>query len=204
MMGKTHTSCGIASALVFTPPTTLTGVAAAVALGALGGAIPDIDLYSRKNRSIFVGNVVIGVIIVTIATLAIDIIFKLQILERILQHTGIYQIIGFGAFLILSLMSMPTPHRSFSHSLLALVLFTTSIYMMFPESSKFFAVGFISHLLLDITNKKDIKLFYPAKKGLSVKWFHASGTANKVFFVIGCGVSCVAAVMRIVILIKNR
>ena len=57
-----------------------------------------------------------------------------------------------------------------------------------------FAIAFASHVLLDMMNKKSVRLFYPAKKGFCLKWFYADRLANK-FFEIGGTVWFAAAVI---------
>lgn len=76
-------------------------------------------------------------------------------------------------------------HRGFSHSLLALVLETAILQLLVPAAALPFAVAFASHVLLDITNKKSVRLFYPAKWGICLGWFYADRLANKAFATIG-------------------
>ena len=76
-------------------------------------------------------------------------------------------------------------HRGFSHSLLALVLETACLQMIFPAAALPFAAAFASHVLLDIMNKRPVRLLYPLKKGICLGWFYADGLANKAFAVIG-------------------
>ena len=42
-----------------------------------------------------------------------------------------------------------------------------------------FAIAFASHVLLDMMNKRSVRLFYPAKKGICLGWFYADRLANK-------------------------
>ena len=76
-------------------------------------------------------------------------------------------------------------HRGFSHSLLALVLETACVQLVFPEAALPFAAAFASHVLLDLMNKRPVRLFFPAKKGVCLGWFYADGLANKAFAAIG-------------------
>ena len=76
-------------------------------------------------------------------------------------------------------------HRGFSHSLLALALETACLQLVFPVAALPFAAAFGSHLMLDITNKKSVRIFYPVKKGVCLGWFYADRLANKVVAALG-------------------
>ena len=71
-------------------------------------------------------------------------------------------------------------HRGFSHSLLALGLEAASLWLILPSAVLPFVIAFLSHILLDLTNKKPLRLMYPMKNGFCLKWFYADRLANKV------------------------
>lgn len=76
-------------------------------------------------------------------------------------------------------------HRGFSHSLLALDLFAGSLWLIFPAMTVPFVITFVSHLILDILNKKSVRLLYPVEKGICLGWFYADRWANKLFATVG-------------------
>lgn len=76
-------------------------------------------------------------------------------------------------------------HRGFSHSLLALVLETACLQLVFSAAALPFAAAFASHVMLDLMNKRPIRLFYPSKKGMCLGWFYADRLANKAFAAMG-------------------
>ena len=49
-----------------------------------------------------------------------------------------------------------------------------------------FLIGYISHILLYIMNKKPVMVLFPSEKGICLNWFYAGKIANKVFLVLGC------------------
>ena len=77
-------------------------------------------------------------------------------------------------------------HRGFSHSLMALALETLCVWLVFPAAAMPFAIAFASHLLLDLMNKRPLRLLYPAKKGFCLGWFYADRLANKLCASAGC------------------
>ena len=48
-----------------------------------------------------------------------------------------------------------------------------------------FAAAFASHQILDLMNKRPVRLLYPLKKGFSLGLFYADRLANRVFALAG-------------------
>ena len=76
-------------------------------------------------------------------------------------------------------------HRSLMHSIFAICLFTSMVWIAFKPLAIAFAVGYLSHILLDLTNRKNVQLFFPIKRGLCFGWFPSSGRANDIIVSIG-------------------
>ena len=87
---------------------------------------------------------------------------------------------GLAGFVITCVFASGSGHRGFSHSLLALTIETLCLWLIFPATALPFAIAFASHVLLDMLNKRSVRLFYPAKKGICLGWFYADKLANKV------------------------
>jgi inner membrane protein len=66
-------------------------------------------------------------------------------------------------------------------------------------AAPYFAIAFLTHLILDLTNKKKMKLFWPSKQGLSLGLFTAQGWINQILFGVG---SLTAVGMFIYMLVK--
>ena len=92
---------------------------------------------------------------------------------------------GLAGFVITCVFAGGSGHRGFSHSLLAMGLETACLWLIFPTAAIPFAVAFSSHVLLDVMNKRSVRLFYPAKKGICFGWFYADRLANKAFTACG-------------------
>lgn len=103
------------------------------------------------------------------------------ILKNDLKILGISLIV----FLVVLILAINSEHRGFSHSLLAMSIEGISLGIILPTIIPSFIIAYISHLLLDVLNKKPIKILFPSEREFCLNWFYASKTANNVFMVIG-------------------
>lgn len=192
MMGYTHASIGAAGALTVavtcfdvTPEFCMVASVA----GALGGVIVDID--SKDNKKVTdAGRTRIAVLGLLALSIVLDLLFDYNILFDIISRE--YAAIG-GAvvFLIVSAIGYTSEHRTFSHSLLFVLLTTLSVYSVYPQADAFFAIGATLHLILDMLNNPyqghGVWLFYPIKKGkgIAAGVCKAARNGNKAFYFIG-------------------
>ena len=184
MMGKTHIMMGIASALAVTTPRTVGSCLAAVIGGAAGGMMSDIDIKSgpgskdtSSTRSIVL-KIISVCLLVDLVTDGGILIYMQYCNDRIL-------LMGMAYFVLLYWIGTLREHREFTHSLLALFLFSSSIAMFCMPVAIPFAIGFLSHILLDILNKKSVKIFFPAEKGVCLRLCYANQLGNRICFVVG-------------------
>lgn len=92
---------------------------------------------------------------------------------------------GVAGFALACTFAGISKHRGFSHSLLAMLIETACIWMVFPSVCVPFMIAFLTHIVLDVMNKKPVCVFYPVKKGICLGWFYADRTADKVFTALG-------------------
>ena len=184
MMGKTHISVGIAAALFVSQPASSAVCLATVLAGALGSITPDIDVHSNShNRDALIARlIVVGLAIVGFG---IDRALGAQLWAYISQIQLSQQAIGLLGFFGLCAIGRFTPHRSFTHSVLALVLFSLALGLVLPMAIPAFAAGYASHLLLDLLNKMPMNLLFPLESGWCLHLCHADGLTNKVLMVAG-------------------
>ena len=76
-----------------------------------------------------------------------------------------YYLLFYGviAFLAVCIFGITKPHRSFMHSFTALAILTIIVDFTFHDATLPFALGMLSHILLDLFNKKKVQLSYPLK-----------------------------------------
>ena len=184
MLAKAHIAVGMAAAFSIVRPETVAEALPVIAGGALGCLICDLDCENKSEKSDSSHwRIVMG--LVAAAALIEDHLLDAGMWRSLGQNGKYLWFVGLAGFVITCVFASGSGHRGFSHSLLALVLETGFLWLVFPVASLPFAAAFASHVLLDITNKRPVRLFYPAKKGLRLGWFYADGLANKAFTAIG-------------------
>lgn len=197
MLGKTHMAVGIAAALAITRPTTLAEIVLGVGIGGLGAVISDIDVgTSESHRD---ADKIIAMATITMIGIGVlDYFFHLGIWNRMKNNRAVYQMVIAGlVFIGICVYGKEKPHRSFMHSFLAMGMLSAVIAVIYPPAVIYFVVGFLSHLALDLFNYKRVRLFYPVKKGICFRMFHAHGMANEIAFITGVIVAALEAAMLV-------
>lgn len=185
MESNTHMAVGVASSLIILQPKTDTKeLVLGITLAIVGSLISDIDMHNSKaNKAI---NKIIWVIGITgIISLTVDYFLKLGIYENILNDVAIMRIlVSISLFSIILMFAKLTPHRTFSHSLIGITSFYIPVSIIFDQMGNYFLIAIISHVVIDLFNKKKVKLFYPLKKGVCFKLCYSNGVVNKVLLFI--------------------
>ncbi|MBR0405821.1 MAG: metal-dependent hydrolase [Eggerthellaceae bacterium] len=189
MMSKTHIAVGVASALAIAHTGSVGSFVAAVVGGSIGGIIADCDITpSRAHKDALIGRLlVVGIAVVA---LALDYYYSAGVCDFIVGNLGMRTIMGVALFTALTFVGGHTDHRTFTHSLVAMAAFCGAIYLICQPLLPYFAIGYASHLVLDITNHQSIRLFWPARIEASLGLCRAKGTVNSIMLVVGL-VACV-------------
>lgn len=180
MTGKTHTAIGMAIGLTLAFKKPIESQFAIISASILGALIPDLDHPKGELNQ------------------------KLLLINNNFYKTAFYLILGFmfmylyvekrnPLFILMGLFSFAlaiSRHRSFTHSILGLILFTAIIRLTIMEYGLFsmykgFILGYISHLILDLFSSKGIRLFYPMKANIKfpIK-FKNNGIGEKTIFIL--------------------
>lgn len=185
MNGSTHMAVGVASSfLILQPRLDLKQIVLGSTLAIMGSLVSDIDVdTSKANKAV---NKIIWIIgSVGSISLILDYFLKLKIYESILNNANIMRVIvSIFLFSIVLMFAKMTPHRSFSHSVVGAIAFYVPISLIFKEASLYFLIGIISHIFIDLFNKKKVQLFYPFKHGVCFKLCKANGLVNKILFYV--------------------
>lgn len=184
MMSKTHIAAGVAASLLVLQPHTAAACIPVILGGAIGGLVSDVDIRANHHSRDAAQGRVIDAVLAAVLLLA-DWATAGQLREYFLAHLGAEQIVGVVLFLGVSAIGMLTAHRTFTHSLLGLVLFSGALWLACAPVVPAFAVGFVSHVLLDTTNKTPVRVLYPLRRGVSLGLCRADGTVNEVLLVAG-------------------
>lgn len=184
MMGKTHLTVGIATALAVTQPATVPGCLAAVMCGAVGGVICDIDTLRNDGNNDSIA-VQLTAAAIAAGVLAVDWWLNMGLCARVLSLDKNRLIFGALALFILWIIGFFSNHRGFTHSIAAGALFSQAVWMLCPPLSIPFAAAYTSHILLDLLNKKSVRLLFPMKGGVHFGLFYSDRTVNDLLFAFG-------------------
>ncbi len=189
MTGKTHTSIGIFTSLIIAHPTDLKSIVLCAMTASVGAVICDVDVKSSSAHSKLYQVIGIMGAAIGLATLA-NFALHINIFEFVTNNSSITRIlIGLVALIGICIWGSNTPHRSFMHSLLGLAVINIIVYTISPILSAFFLPAMISHIAIDMLNRKKVGLFYPKKGGVALNACKSDGLVNNVMFMVaslGC------------------
>jgi len=198
MLGKTHMIIGIAASLVVTQPVNIPEMILAIGGGALGALISDIDVRTSIIRH-KADKIIVFSALTVLAVIVLDQLFHIGLMNKVVESNSYRKMIaGVILFIAVCAFGKEQPHRSFMHSFLAMLLLCLAISLVWKKAVIYFAVGFLSHLAIDIFNKSRVQLFYPFHRGIALGLFHAQGLANSVFFAIGSAVAAMEIVLFVI------
>lgn len=197
MMSKTHIAVGVAASLAILQSATLGEVFAAVIGGAVGGDICDIDCKPTDYvHDALYGRVIVSTI-VSVMLLA-DYLTGAGLCASFVAHVGPGMALGIVGLVLAGILGYMSKHRSFAHSILCLAWMTVSLWLVSPVLAPPFAIGFVSHVALDLLNKKKVQLLYPLKAGaFSLGLCRADGLANTVLASAGLLAAAVLFIWRL-------
>ena len=195
MMSKTHIAVGVAAGLAVAQTGLPESCVAAIVGGSIGGIMADCDITpSRAHKDALVGRLI--VVALAAACLAIDYHTGAGVCDYLLGHLGARLVVGIALFVVFTGIGAHTDHRTFTHSLLAMVAFCVAVQLACPPLLPYFAAGYASHLVLDVTNKQGIRLFWPLKPKISLGLCRAKGSANTASLVLGIAAATLLLVYR--------
>lgn len=196
MMSKTHIAIGTAASLAICAPTTVGGIFSAVMGGTIGGILCDIECRSTpKMRDALYGRVIVAAI--SVGILLSDWFLKTGIWNAILSRERFYLL--FGAVVLLGTCTIGrfSDHRTFTHSLLFVLLIDFGCFCIIPDLLFPVLAGGLSHLFIDTFNKMPVPWLYPIRKnGICFKLCYADKTGNAVLMWLGVVASTALLVWR--------
>lgn len=185
MMGKTHLAVGLATSLAVVQPKSFDECLMAIIGGAVGGVLADCDIIDNDYKSDAVSAQLLASGIAA-AAFIVGYVFNLGFSQAVIDQ-GIRSVIGSMGFILLYFVGVCSSHRTFTHSLTALALYTVAVYFICAPLAVGFFAAYLSHIALDIMNRRKVQIFYPFDFGVCFKWCYANKTADKVFMKIGFG-----------------
>lgn len=184
-MGKTHIAVGVATAILVVQPDSAGSLTTAIAGGAIGGVISDIDVKTTSHPSSKDGiySRILGICIAFVA-IFIGHLCGSELLPRLMTEPIWQPILACVIFAVTLVFMRKSKHRTFSHSIIALLICSIGIALINVTLAIAFGVGFMSHILLDMLNKQKVYFLSPLAGGYCLSVFYANKIANKVILVI--------------------
>ena len=122
---------------------------------------------------------------IAVVALVADRYYDAGLCDYLLDHLGVELVAGIVLFAALTFFGAHTDHRSFTHSLVAMAAFCFAVCLICWPLLPYFAMGYATHLVLDVTNRQDIRLFWPLQARVSLRLCRAKGVANTVVMIVG-------------------
>ncbi|MCD7919182.1 MAG: metal-dependent hydrolase [Clostridiales bacterium] len=185
MTGKTHLVCGEALALCLLHPAAPRTLVLCLGAAAVGSVIPDVDVTTSASHRELV-RIVSTAGAALLLGWALNTIFQLHIERFLLRYAGGREMTAWAVlFLGLCVFGTTQPHRSFMHSLAGLALLTFCVWRGAEPLAAAFFVAMASHILLDLFNRKGVRLLYPLRWSWSLGLCSADGTADWALCAVG-------------------
>ncbi|MBU5440054.1 metal-dependent hydrolase [Tissierella sp. MSJ-40] len=179
MTGKTHMAIGTAIGLTLSVGQPIESQLLLIAAAAFGSLVPDLDHpKSKLNQKLLLINNDSYRILFYLSIGAVLIYLDSTLGNKIFRLLGITMI-----------MTGISSHRTFTHSLLGLFLFSSIVCIGtleygLEEALIGFVVGYSLHLIMDFFTPKGIQIFFPLKKNISAPiTIKTNGFAEKVVFI---------------------
>lgn len=196
MQGKTHAVCGSALAIAALAPETAPMLVSAFVGGALGALCPDIDCdssHAYKGCMRFIGICAISFAL----SYVLDYVYGLSILSTLMAmeqgHWPMPRIIGLILLVAYLIAGALSAHRTVTHSLFGMAVATLAVYLVTPGVWSAFAIGYASHIALDMLNKQKEQLLWPFGEGCALFVCKSDGAMNK-FLLFSGMIALVAAI----------
>ena len=200
MEKKTHVTCGNLVALSLIQPTSIPSVVITIGSATLGSLLPDVDLKDSTSDKLF-DRLMTALITIVIMGVIIRYFFNINLYAEIKKYNNVFNyLISICLFITMSYLGSKTSHRSFTHSILGLIIYSSILSYSFNNDIVIpFFISHLSHIVLDLLNKKGIALFYPLKYRFSLKLCETNGKVNKLLFTI----FSILTIIILIIIITN-
>lgn len=196
MRGKTHIAAGAAAAVALLDPTGAAEVVALGLVGAAGGLLPDADLLKSngsKDASACAGLVALGIA----GAMFVDRVVPFGLSVLITGSMGPQPYLGIAGILATTAFGVSRPHREFTHSLLFCACSMVAVCAVCPLLAAPLGAGLISHLVLDLLNKRGLCLFWPAKRRICLGLCASGGVIDAVVGMASLRILCCVVLLRL-------
>ena len=194
MEKKTHVMCANLVSLYLMKPDNISGLLVTSAFATLGGLVPDVDLKDSTSDKLF-DRLMTSLITVVVMSFLIKYFFDINLYCKIKERVDIFNyLISICLFIVVAYFGSKSSHRSFTHSILGLFIYSGILFYGFGFGVIPYFASHLSHIILDLFNKKGVALFYPSKFRFCFELCDSNGKANKFLF-------CLFSILIVVYLI---
>jgi inner membrane protein len=149
VIGRTHIAIGLMTAAIIINPPDLKFAAVCAGVTAFSSILPDVDHPNGLLRRIS------GITPKPLNIIAYFLVLFWFIYKFQLSTVGVVVLTAATA------VSLFMPHRSFTHSFLGLIVFSSGIYLTFKPFFLPFTIGYLMHLIADYFTKSGMQLYFP-------------------------------------------
>ena len=183
MEKKTHVMCANLVSLYLMKPDSISSLLVTCGFATLGGIVPDVDLKDSTSDKLF-DRLMTSLITVVVMSVFIKYFFDINLYCKIKERVDIFNyLISICLFVVVAYFGSKSSHRSFTHSIFGLLVYSGILFYGFNTSVVLiYFVSHLSHIILDLFNKKGVALFYPSKFRLCFELCDSNGKVNKFLF----------------------
>jgi inner membrane protein len=194
MEKKTHIVCANLVSLYLMKPDSISSLIFTCGFASLGGLVPDVDLKDSTSDKLL-DRLMTALITVVIMSFLIKYFFDINLYCKIRERVDIFSyLISICLFIVVAYFGSKSSHRSFTHSILGLFIYSGILFYGFGFGVIPYFVSHLSHIILDLFNKKGVALFYPSKFRFCFELCDSNGKVNKFLF-------CLFSILIVVYLI---
>nr|WP_314639211.1 metal-dependent hydrolase [uncultured Olsenella sp.] len=154
------------------------------AAGAAGGLLPDTDVStseaSQELRRAWAALVALIALSLALYTAGVTPAGQdpFVALRWLASQLGPNHLAGAMTIVAVCAVGRASGHRGFSHSLVALVATYAALRLALPALAVSLALGYASHLALDLLNKTPLRLLWPLRRGVCLGLLRSAGMAD--------------------------
>lgn len=191
MRGDTHFAIGAGCAsaalmlggVALGVPIMNTSFETALLFGGIGGLAPDIDIKNSKGFKIAsIVQIVICTIFIALTTMYL---FKDK--GQAIGYVSMFskELLICVGLMIFIIAGKRDSHRGITHSFVSLMFTTLCILAIGKTEGIMWAIGYATHLLIDLLNTKGEMLLWPKRHRYCLKLCKSDGLVNRVLLFVG-------------------
>lgn len=185
MEKKTHVMCANLVSICLMKPDNISSLLVTCGFASLGGIVPDVDLKDSTSDKLF-DRLMTSLVTIVLMSVFIKYFFDIDLYFKIKECSDIFNyLISACLFIVVAYFGSKSSHRSFTHSIFGLLVYSGILLYGFNVNVVLiYFVSHLSHIMLDLFNKKGIALFYPSKFRFSLDLCESNGKVNKFLFIL--------------------